>query len=126
MARSGSRVWLRPGLRLRVQFLGLWLFRAVLLTAPFRVSDIRVFKPGPALQGRADAWQNIVDSSRLPPEHWSNFCMKKLLFVASSLALFLLGSVMAASSAAIVGTIWNTAAPPVNGSSVSWRKTAGV
>jgi hypothetical protein len=53
------------------------------------------------------------------------FCMKKLLFVASSLALLLLGSVMAASSADIVGTMVNTAGAPLTGVTVSVQNQAG-
>jgi hypothetical protein len=51
--------------------------------------------------------------------------MKKLLFVVSSLALFLLGSVMAGSSADIVGTMVNTAGAPVTGVTVSVQTQAG-
>ena len=51
--------------------------------------------------------------------------MKKRLFVASSLALFLLGSAIAASSADIVGTIVNTTGAPVTGVTVSVQNQAG-
>jgi hypothetical protein len=51
--------------------------------------------------------------------------MKKLLFVASSLALFVLGSAMAASSADIVGTIVNTTGAPVTGVTVSVQNQVG-
>jgi hypothetical protein len=51
--------------------------------------------------------------------------MKKLLFVASSSALFLLGSAMAASSADIVGTIVNPAGAPIAGMTVSVQNQAG-
>ena len=51
--------------------------------------------------------------------------MKKLLFVASSLALVLLGSAVAASSADIVGTIVSTAGAPVTGVTVSVQNQAG-
>lgn len=51
--------------------------------------------------------------------------MKKLLFVASSSALFLLGSAMAASSANIVGTIVNPAGAPIAGVTVSVQNQAG-
>lgn len=51
--------------------------------------------------------------------------MKKLLVVASSSALFLLGSAMAVSSADIVGTIVNPAGAPITGVTVSVQNQAG-
>jgi hypothetical protein len=52
-------------------------------------------------------------------------CMKKLLFVASSSALFLLGFAIAASSADIVGSIVNPAGAPLTGVTVSVQNQAG-
>jgi hypothetical protein len=54
-----------------------------------------------------------------------NFCMKKVLFVASSLALFLLGSAMTVMSADIVGTIVNPEGAPIAGVTVSVQNHAG-
>ncbi len=51
--------------------------------------------------------------------------MKKLLFVASSSALFLLGSAIAASSADIVGAVVNPAGAPIAGVTVSVQNQAG-
>ena len=51
--------------------------------------------------------------------------MKKLLFVASSLALVLLGSAMAVWSADIVGTIVNPSGSPLTGVTVSVQNQAG-
>jgi hypothetical protein len=58
-------------------------------------------------------------------DRWSNACMKKLLVVASSSALFLLGFATAASSADIVGTIVNPAGAPLTGVTVSVQNQAG-
>jgi hypothetical protein len=56
---------------------------------------------------------------------WANSWTKKLLFVASSSALFLLGSVMAVSSADIVGTIVNPAGAPMTGVTVAVQNQSG-
>jgi hypothetical protein len=56
---------------------------------------------------------------------WNDSCMKKLLFVASSSALFLLVSAMVVSSADIVGTIVNPAGAPIAGMTVSVQNQAG-
>jgi Carboxypeptidase regulatory-like domain len=56
---------------------------------------------------------------------WSNVGMKKLLVVASSSALLLLGSAMAVSSADIVGVIVSPAGAPVRGFRVSVQNQAG-
>jgi len=51
--------------------------------------------------------------------------MKKLLFVASSSALILIGSAIVVSSADIVGTIVNPAGAPIAGMTVSVQNQAG-
>jgi hypothetical protein len=56
---------------------------------------------------------------------WSNAGLKKLLVVASSSALLLIGSAVAASSADIVGMIVNPAGAPLKGVTVSVQNQAG-
>jgi hypothetical protein len=56
---------------------------------------------------------------------WGNSCKKKLLFVASSSAVFLLGFAMAVSSADIVGTIVNPAGAPMTGVTVAVQNQSG-
>ena len=89
------------------------------------VFDFSRFRLAQALRGRADACRTLLIPKDFHLNRWGNSWTKKLLFVASSSALFLLGSVMAASSADIVGTIVNPAGAPMAGVTVAVQNQSG-
>jgi Carboxypeptidase regulatory-like domain len=125
MARSGSPMWLRQVYRLRVQFLGLWPSRAVLLTAPSGVFDFRISNLDRPCKGGRTRGKSLLNPRDFHQNIGAISCMKKFLFVASSLALVLLGSTVAVWSADIVGAIVNPSGSPLTGVTVSVQNQAG-